>query len=122
MTNKNLGETSRQIVACCILHNFVQLAERELMDAAPLSRRSDDRQLAPTALLEDDELPGMEDDEDDEACVATLVEARDYRNDIMAECVAARRTQLAATFDERTVRAAHIRQALRNAERADRSS
>jgi hypothetical protein len=120
VSNKNLAETAKQIQACCILHNFVQLSEREAMGAAPLSRRSGDH-ASPAAFDDDDAMPEVNDDEDPRPGDETLAQARAYRDGIVQECVLERQSRFAAAFDARTGRAASIRHALRTAERADRS-
>lgn len=120
MSNKDLGQTAMQIHACCILHNFVQLTERESMGAAPVSRRADEP-ASPAALDDEDAMPEVNDEEATLPGDETLAQARAYRDKIVQECVAERQSRLADAFDVRTGRAARIRQALRNAERADRS-
>lgn len=122
MSNKKLSQSAKQIHACCVLHNFVQMTERESMDAAPVARRSGEP-ASPAAFDDDEAIPATDNNADQAAAQGgeTLAQARTFRDMIMGECVAERRSRLAYAYDERTRRAALIRQTLRHAERADRT-
>jgi hypothetical protein len=129
MSNKQLSKTPEQIIACCILHNFVQRAEQEPADALIVSARHQSLEgswtAAPPAFDPLDAtarlFPAAADSDN------TLAHARALRLDIAKECVAVRAERYAASYRRRVKTAAEqdawargVREHIRAAEAADR--
>lgn len=127
-SNKDLSKTPKQIMACCILHNFVQRAEQEARDAPVLAARRDLGASTPAPPAFDERtatsriFPAAAQQTED-----TLAHARVLRLAIAKECVEVRTRRHADAYRRRVKTPAQqgewiaaVRAQIARAEAADR--